>query len=315
MATIVVGVDGSDGAQEALCVAVQEARLRGAGLRVVTAWHIPARAYGAGGAAFSPGIDPADFKDSASAALETALAALGRQANGVQIERVARRGQPALVLLEEARGADMLVVGSRGHGGFVGLLLGSVSHQCALHAACPVLIVHNPDRTAQQAAAPAGGRGLRRHHIVPGRGGSLAPADRRAASIGDQQSLGSGAGVTGQRSCSVPSSRSRRRVSWGNALDWLACAAAADFWMARATAASVSRSIVQLPRAGGAVRATVGTPASLAAAQAAVATAVSSGSPAAGSMTSSRSAECWWIARRTRSVSSAAGYRQSAPSG
>ncbi len=155
MATIVVGVDGSDGAQEALRLAVQEARLRGAGLRVVMAWHMPTVAYGA--VVFSPGIDPADFKDSAGAALETALAALGGQANGVQIEPVVRRGQPALVLLEEARGAHLLVVGSRGHGGFAGLLLGSVSHQCALHAACPVLIVHQPDRTAQHSAVPAGG--------------------------------------------------------------------------------------------------------------------------------------------------------------
>jgi nucleotide-binding universal stress UspA family protein len=158
MATIVVGVDGSDGAQEALRVAVQEASLRGARLRVVTAWHLPTMAYGAGGVAFSPEIDQGDFMDSASATLEKALAALGGQANGVQIERVVRRGQPALVLLEEARSADLLVVGSRGHGGFAGLLLGSVSHQCALHAACPVLIVHKPDRTAQRAGAPAGGR-------------------------------------------------------------------------------------------------------------------------------------------------------------
>jgi nucleotide-binding universal stress UspA family protein len=75
MATVVAGVDGSDGAQEALRVAVQEAKLRGAGLRVVTAWHLPAMAYGA--AVFSPDIDPADYEDSAGAALETALAALG----------------------------------------------------------------------------------------------------------------------------------------------------------------------------------------------------------------------------------------------
>jgi nucleotide-binding universal stress UspA family protein len=148
MATIVVGVDGSGGAQEALRVAVQEARLRGAGLRAVTAWHMPAMAYGAGGVAFSPGIDQGDFKDSASAALETALAALGGQAHGVQVERIVRMGQPALVLLEEARGADLLVVGSRGHGGFAGLLLGSVSHQCALHAACPIVIVHESTRAA-----------------------------------------------------------------------------------------------------------------------------------------------------------------------
>ena len=157
MATMVAGVDGSDGAQEALRLAVQEARLRGAGLRVVTAWQMPAMTYG--GVGFSPDIDPADFKDSASASLEKALAALGGQANGVQIERVVRMGQPAQVLIEEARGADLLVVGSRGHDGFAGLLLGSVSHQCALHASCPVVIVHKPDRTAQQAAAAAGGRG------------------------------------------------------------------------------------------------------------------------------------------------------------
>jgi nucleotide-binding universal stress UspA family protein len=55
-------------------------------------------------------------------------------------------GQPAQVLIDEARGADLLVVGSRGHGGFAGLVLGSVSHQCAMHASCPVVIVHGkPD--------------------------------------------------------------------------------------------------------------------------------------------------------------------------
>jgi nucleotide-binding universal stress UspA family protein len=160
MATIVVGVDGSDGAREALRVAVQEARLRGAGLRVVTAWHTPAMVYG--GAGFSADIDPAEFGDSAGAALEESLAAAGGQANGVEIERVVRMGQPAQVLLEEARGADLLVVGSRGHGGFASLLLGSVSHQCALHAACPVLIVHSQTeppsgRPCQQAAE--GGKG------------------------------------------------------------------------------------------------------------------------------------------------------------
>lgn len=147
MATIVVGVDGSDGAQEALHVAIQEARLRGAGLRVVTAWHMPATAYGA--AVFTPEVDPADFEANASTTLDEALAALGEQSSGVEIERVVRMGQPALVLIEEARSADLLIVGSRGHGGFADLLLGSVSHQCALHASCPVLIVHKPNRTAR----------------------------------------------------------------------------------------------------------------------------------------------------------------------
>jgi nucleotide-binding universal stress UspA family protein len=140
MATIVVGVDGSVGAREALLHALGEARLRGARLRAVAAWHMSTMAYAGGG--FAPGIDPAVFEESARAELDAALAALGSQADGVEIDRVVRMGQPAQVLVEEARGAELLVVGSRGHGGFAGLLLGSVSHQCAMYASCPVVVVH-----------------------------------------------------------------------------------------------------------------------------------------------------------------------------
>jgi nucleotide-binding universal stress UspA family protein len=146
MATIVVGVDGSVGAREALLHALGEARLRGARLRAVAAWHMSTMAYAGGGLA--PGIDPAVFEASASATLDAALAALGDQAHSIEIERVVRMGQPAQVLVEEARGADLLVVGSRGHGGFAGLLLGSVSHQCAMYASCPVVVVHQPSPTA-----------------------------------------------------------------------------------------------------------------------------------------------------------------------
>ncbi len=143
MATIVVGVDGSDGAREALLHALGEARLRGARLRAVTAWHMSTM-----GAGLASGIDPTVFEESASAVLDSALDALDDQADGVEIERVVRMGQPAQVLVEEARGADLLVVGSRGHGGFAGLLLGSVSHQCAMHASCPVVVVHQPSTSA-----------------------------------------------------------------------------------------------------------------------------------------------------------------------
>lgn len=100
-ASVVVGVDGSRSAREALRVAVGEARLRGAGLRVVTAWHMPTMTYG--GAGLIPDIDPTGFQESASAVLEAALAALGEQATGVQIERVVRMGQPAQVLVAQAR--------------------------------------------------------------------------------------------------------------------------------------------------------------------------------------------------------------------
>jgi nucleotide-binding universal stress UspA family protein len=63
----------------------------------------------------------------------------------VTIERHVDQGAPAAVLVEESRGADMLVVGSRGHGGFAQLLLGSVSPQCAQHVFCPVVIVRGTD--------------------------------------------------------------------------------------------------------------------------------------------------------------------------
>jgi nucleotide-binding universal stress UspA family protein len=140
MATIVVGVDGSPGAREALRFALGEARLRAARLRVVATWDMSVAAYGG----MKPGqtVEPGVFRGAARASLDASLAALGDQAHGVDIDTVVRRGQPAQVLLDEARGADLLVVGSRGHGGFVGLLLGSVSHQCALHGPCPVVIVH-----------------------------------------------------------------------------------------------------------------------------------------------------------------------------
>lgn len=139
MATIVVGVDGSEGAKEALRFAVEEARLRGASLRLVTAWHVPAALYGAG---VAPAItDPDPFEEGARAASDEALAEVGERAKEIEVEQVVREGQPAELLADEARSAALLVVGSRGLGGFRGLLLGSVSQQVAHHAPCPVVIV------------------------------------------------------------------------------------------------------------------------------------------------------------------------------
>jgi nucleotide-binding universal stress UspA family protein len=141
MGTIVVGVDGSSCSREALRFAVAEARLRKAALRVVTAWHVPAIAYSGG---VAPVVDPKEFEQYAETVAEQALAALREQTEGVDVERVTGEGQAAHVLLEEARDADLLVVGSRGRGGFTGLLLGSVSQQVAHHAPCPVVVVHEP---------------------------------------------------------------------------------------------------------------------------------------------------------------------------
>ena len=139
---VVVGVDSSDGAKEALRFALDEAKLRQATLRVVHTWL-----YGNIGVkgieGFTPvvGADLGDLRRAAEVALDATMHEVVPDPNGLAIERRVVEGAPATVLIDESRLADLLVVGSRGHGGFTGLLLGSVSQQCAHHAACPVVIV------------------------------------------------------------------------------------------------------------------------------------------------------------------------------
>jgi nucleotide-binding universal stress UspA family protein len=139
VSTVVVGIDGSQGSAAALEVAIREARLRNADLRAVAAWSIPAGAYEAHWVA-AP-LDPRAFEEACGAVLDEALQAAREQMAGVAVTPIVRQGQAADVLVAEAREADLLVVGSRGLGGFRGLLLGSVSQQCAQHARCPVMIV------------------------------------------------------------------------------------------------------------------------------------------------------------------------------
>jgi nucleotide-binding universal stress UspA family protein len=144
MSEIVVGVDGSEGARAALRFALAEARLRGARLRAVSVWHVPAMLYEGAFAAPDTRLLE-DVEAEMQEALDRALAGAADVAPEVIVETLVREGQPATVLLDEAADADLLVVGSRGFGGFRGLLLGSVSQQCAHHAPCPLVIVP-PDR-------------------------------------------------------------------------------------------------------------------------------------------------------------------------
>jgi nucleotide-binding universal stress UspA family protein len=142
---IVVGVDGSDHALDAARWAASEARLRGARLRLVTAWRISTLLYAA--EAFPPPytIDlEAGVKREAEQMLDRACEALHGDLEGVEVERWVREGPAANVLCDAAKLAGLLVVGSRGLGGFAGLLLGSVSHQCAQQAPCPVVILRGP---------------------------------------------------------------------------------------------------------------------------------------------------------------------------
>lgn len=147
---IVVGVDHSEGAKAALRFAHDEAKLRQATLRVVCAWQLEYVA-----ASFIPGSYPElgdeldALREGADAALEATLHEIVPTPGAVEIERRVVEGVPSAVLVDESREADLLVVGSRGLGGFSGLLLGSVSQQCAHHAACPVVIVRAPARKSE----------------------------------------------------------------------------------------------------------------------------------------------------------------------
>jgi nucleotide-binding universal stress UspA family protein len=149
MGVIVVGVDQSEGAKAALRFALEEARLRQAKLRVVHAWQFGyIGAPGFEGSLPAVGGDLAEFHEAAEAALDETLR--GVVADGVAIERRVDQGAAAPVLIEESRDADVLVVGSRGHGGFAQLLLGSVSQQCAQHAFCPVVIVRDTAKNGHE---------------------------------------------------------------------------------------------------------------------------------------------------------------------
>jgi nucleotide-binding universal stress UspA family protein len=137
---IVVGVDGSPSAGEALRWAVRQAQLTGAGVEAVIAWHLPLMA---GGYAWPPVgvLESTDFGQLAGRVLDSAITEALGPAAPVPVTRVVTEGNPAQVLLDRSADADLLVVGSRGHGGFAEALLGSVSQHVVHHAACPVVII------------------------------------------------------------------------------------------------------------------------------------------------------------------------------
>jgi nucleotide-binding universal stress UspA family protein len=146
-ARIVVGVDGSGHSLQALRWGARLAAMFGARLDAMTAWEFPA-AYG--WSAVPSDWDPA--QDMRRVLEDSVLAVFGDHPPA-GLRREVREGGAAKVLLDASQGAIMLVVGSRGHGGFAGLLLGSVSANVAEHASCPVLVIHG-----DQAEPPAPSR-------------------------------------------------------------------------------------------------------------------------------------------------------------
>lgn len=130
---VVVGIDGSEPSARALAWAAAEAARLGATLEL----H----------AAFDPGytfVAPDEVEEELRARIDEATAQVHELAPGVNVTGVTHQKSPAAALIEASRGADLLVVGSRGRGGFAGMLLGSVSLNCSLHAHCPVVIVRPP---------------------------------------------------------------------------------------------------------------------------------------------------------------------------
>ncbi|MFD8544500.1 universal stress protein [Streptomyces sp. NPDC059649] len=141
---IVVGVDGSECSKEALRWAVRQAELTDCGVNAVIAWEYPPL-YGSIGWLDAPQELAGNMKMWADQALDGAIREVVKASDTSRVKATVAYGTPAAVLLEAARHASLLVVGSHGHGGFGGALLGSVSQHCSQHAPCPVVVVRGVD--------------------------------------------------------------------------------------------------------------------------------------------------------------------------
>jgi nucleotide-binding universal stress UspA family protein len=137
-ARIVVGFDGSSESRSALEWAARQAELTGLSLEIVAAWEWPSSL----GWAPMPGYDPVAETQKL---LEPTLESLRTSRPVISAGWKVVQGHPALVLVNESRSAELLVVGSRGHGEFVGMLIGSTSEYCVANAACPVVVFRGPD--------------------------------------------------------------------------------------------------------------------------------------------------------------------------
>jgi nucleotide-binding universal stress UspA family protein len=150
---VVVGVDGSESSVKALREARRIAEGLGAPLEAVAVWQQTHSMY--------------DFYQSQSGwtpekeiekLLTDASEAAFGQDQPARFTKTVLQGPPTKALIRRSADAEMLVLGSRGHGGFAGLLLGSVSSACVAHAKCPVLIVHNKDQVRMDAEKAAAAR-------------------------------------------------------------------------------------------------------------------------------------------------------------
>ncbi len=131
---IVVGFDGSDASLSALEWAARQAEFTKCALEIVAAWEWPT---GFGWSFIPNGFDP---QGEVQSMLEPILASTKAAHPQIEVTSKIVEGHPAPALIHESMGADLLVVGSRGHGEFVGMLIGSTSEHCVANAACPVVV-------------------------------------------------------------------------------------------------------------------------------------------------------------------------------
>lgn len=136
---IVAGVDGSELSEGALRWAVGQARLTGAEVHAVMAWNVPVSIY------LMPVAGEEQYEREAEQVMDTILANVGDDAHGVVVTKKMVGKNAAQALVRAADGAQLLVVGSHGHGGFPGMHLGSVATYCVHHAPCPVLVYRGTD--------------------------------------------------------------------------------------------------------------------------------------------------------------------------
>ncbi|WUH95633.1 universal stress protein [Streptomyces sp. NBC_00433] len=149
---VVVGVDGSPGSETALRWALAHAPAQGASVQAVTAWQYPDM-YGYSWGYLPSVPDGGNFSAAAEKALvETVARVTAETGSNAEVTTRVIEGHPAQVLRDAARGAHLLVVGTRGHGSFAGVLLGSVSQHCVQHAPCPVVVVPQDAASAASAA-------------------------------------------------------------------------------------------------------------------------------------------------------------------
>jgi len=138
---VVVGVDGSASAQEALRWAVEDARRRGCRVDVVSAWHPDfGLLIGPLPADVGRQLSPQGLRAARQTVLDEAVAGI----EGVEVRGVLVEGDPRTVLTKASVGAELLVVGNRGHGTVAEAVLGSVSSYCVHHASCPVVVIREP---------------------------------------------------------------------------------------------------------------------------------------------------------------------------